>query len=162
MKTFKSKYLSFSTCQDCGSEYKVETYRLKKTKYCSFICKQKGTGRNARKIIIKKYRGTGTKTYVKENGRHQHRVVMERVLGRPLLKSEIVHHIDGDKKNNNPLNLQVMTQSEHCKLHFREGVFKRKKVIGLLKCTFENCNDNQRCKGYCQKHYLYNYVRDLL
>jgi hypothetical protein len=32
-----------------------------------------------------------------------------------------VHHIDGNKRNNDPSNLQVMTQSEHIKLHLREG-----------------------------------------
>lgn len=62
-------------------------------------------------------RGTGTKTYVKEGGRHQHRVVAERVLGRPLIAGEIVHHIDGNKKNNSPENLRVMTQRQHMLEH---------------------------------------------
>lgn len=81
---------------------------------------QKEAGKKGGLVIIKKYRGTGTKTYVKENGRHQHRVVMERKLGRKLKKGEIVHHIDHNKKNNHPDNLQVMTQSEHCRLHFKK------------------------------------------
>jgi len=29
----------------------------------------------------------------------------------------VVHHIDGNKLNNDPLNLCLMTRSEHCKLH---------------------------------------------
>ena len=58
--------------------------------------------------------------YVKLKGKHMHRVVMEQVLGRKLRKGEIVHHIDGDKWNNSPENLQVMTQSEHIKLHLHE------------------------------------------
>ena len=49
-----------------------------------------------------------------------HRVVAEQMLGRELEKGEIVHHIDGDKWNNKPENLQVMTQSEHIKLHLHE------------------------------------------
>lgn len=61
------------------------------------------------------------KTYTKTYGRHTHRIVAEQILGRPLIKGEIVHHIDGNKRNNDPSNLKIMTQSEHCKLHFKKG-----------------------------------------
>ncbi len=61
------------------------------------------------------------KSYTKTYGRHTHRVVAEQMLGRPLQKGEIVHHIDGNKRNNDPSNLMVMTQSEHCRLHFCKG-----------------------------------------
>lgn len=54
---------------------------------------------------------------MKEGGKHQHRVVAERVIGRALRKDEIVHHKDGDKKNNAPENLVVMTQAEHMREH---------------------------------------------
>lgn len=56
-------------------------------------------------------------TYRKIHGRHAHRVIAEQMLGRPLKRGEIVHHIDGNKHNNDPSNLQVMTQAEHMKLH---------------------------------------------
>ena len=59
-------------------------------------------------------------SYAKHFGRHEHRVVAEQMLGRPLKRGEIVHHIDGDRRNNRPENLQVMTQSEHVKLHLSE------------------------------------------
>lgn len=49
--------------------------------------------------------------------RLEHRVVMERQLGRPLREDEIVHHIDENKSNNDPSNLEVMSQSEHARLH---------------------------------------------
>lgn len=55
--------------------------------------------------------------YVKLQGRHMHRVVAEEMLGRALLPGEIVHHKDGDKWNNAPENLEVMTQAEHARIH---------------------------------------------
>lgn len=44
----------------------------------------------------------------------EHRVVMARHLGRPLRRGETVHHIDGDKQNNNINNLQLR-QGRHGK-----------------------------------------------
>jgi hypothetical protein len=59
--------------------------------------------------------GPRSRTYHGARYKLQHRIVMEEKLGRPLLRSEIVHHIDGNTSNNNPDNLQIMTQSEHAK-----------------------------------------------
>lgn len=68
--------------------------------------------------MAEKTRGTGTKTYVKEGGRHQHRVVAERMLGRPLRPGEVVHHEDRNKKNNDLTNLFVFTNNaEHVHHH---------------------------------------------
>lgn len=52
-----------------------------------------------------------------EGDRLEHRVVMEAHLGRRLRDDEVVHHRDGDKSNNNPSNLDVMSQSDHARHH---------------------------------------------
>lgn len=59
--------------------------------------------------------------YLKLNSRHSHRTVAERILGRPLKPGEIVHHIDGNKRNNDPSNLMIFSsQKEHAAWHAKE------------------------------------------
>ena len=63
------------------------------------------------------------------NGEHKHRpehaVIMENIIGRRLFSNEVVHHIDGNKSNNDPSNLRLMTNREHNRLHAKENVNKR-------------------------------------
>lgn len=54
-------------------------------------------------------------------GRSVHVVTMEGIIGRRLKKSEVVHHKDRNRQNNDPKNLQLMTRSSHTKLHRTEG-----------------------------------------
>ena len=41
----------------------------------------------------------------------EHRVVMENYLGRLLTKGEVVHHLDGNKHNNQIENLELLDKS---------------------------------------------------
>lgn len=48
----------------------------------------------------------------------QHRIVAEKKIGRQLRDGEVVHHIDGDRSNNSPENLEVLpSHAEHMKKH---------------------------------------------
>lgn len=89
-----------NTCcsKKCGVEYKKKNYKHKK-------------------YIAKGYYIIYVNGYNKKGNVPEHRYIMEQYLGRKLLPTEVVHHIDGNKTNNDINNLQVMTISEHSKLH---------------------------------------------
>lgn len=121
-------------CIQCGKKFYRHNGNTD-AKFCSVKCSNKNhnvgekqikAGRIAGKIMGDRKRGTGTIGYIKFNQRHEHRTVMEKKLGRPLKKGEIVHHIDENKHNNHPDNLQLMTQAAHCSYHFKKW-WKEKK-----------------------------------
>lgn len=80
-----------------------------------------GFSTRAKLSMAKRGKGEG-KTYTKSFGIHTHRIIAARNLGRKLLPGEVVHHIDGNKRNNNPKNLMVFSsQADHAKWHKEHG-----------------------------------------
>ena len=57
--------------------------------------------------------------------RDEHRIVMERHLGRILERDACVHHKDGNKRNNCLSNLEVIDRAEHMRLHIKSGEIRR-------------------------------------
>lgn len=50
----------------------------------------------------------------------EHRLVASEKLGRLLTSEDHVHHINGDRSDNRPENLAVMSRAEHGRLHGRQ------------------------------------------
>lgn len=81
-------------------------------------------------IIIPGHPSTNTRGYV-----YEHRVVAEKRLGRYLRTDEVVHHIDGNKTNNAPENLIVLSNEQHATLHslLKIGLTYEKAIKKVLK-----------------------------
>lgn len=99
-------------CFNCGDEYgpraKEQTAGWRRRRFCSSSCAKRfrdGQPDRYRRICV--------------NGRsvYEHRVIMARLLGRPLLRREVVHHRDGDKQNNDPANLELTNPTDHGVYH---------------------------------------------
>lgn len=52
----------------------------------------------------------------------EHRYIMECHLGRKLSSNEVIHHKDNNRQNNCLDNLELMTRSEHAKLHSKDRI----------------------------------------
>jgi hypothetical protein len=62
--------------------------------------------------------------YLQDSQRRDvHRVLAEQALGRPLPRDAVVHHVDGNKLNNEPSNLVLCPdEAYHRLLHIRQAV----------------------------------------
>lgn len=119
-------------CTKCGKElYRPPSQRKRGRPFCSRQCHMAYLNAElnpyrmtpeVREKLRKARLGTGQqKTYVKQYGRHEHRIIAAQILNRPLRPGEVVHHLDGDKRNNSPHNLIVFSsQNEHAAWHARE------------------------------------------
>ncbi len=107
------------TCVICGKKFLPRKPSRQNTQVtCSAKCRNTYNSKNSVQKRANSLRGRGEgKTYRKYRGVHEHRFVMERILGRNLTSEEIVHHKDENMFNNNPDNLEIVTRSEHAKIH---------------------------------------------
>ena len=104
-------------CLFCDKELIQRKDRV--VKYCSHKCyglHQRSSfiiKKGYKRILLKDHPRTDAKGYVRE-----HILIMEKKLGRFIERTEVVHHIDGNKLNNHPNNLELIeSQSKHMKLH---------------------------------------------
>lgn len=86
---------------------------------------------------------------------YEHRYVVECFLNRPLSSSEIVHHKDGNKLNNDISNLEVTTRSSHakehlirrgCKVDYRCVDCGKSISVGATRCTSCSNKHSRECR----------------
>jgi hypothetical protein len=116
-------------CVVCGKDFLTQHYRGHGTT-CSHKC---GTqlrwnrfhDENPDRICKKRDHGYIYLIFPDKHTIAEHRYVMENHLKRKLAKNEHVHHINGDRSNNNLENLVLLTRSEHNSVHKKEQVKSR-------------------------------------
>ncbi len=130
--TYKRRDQIRTVCERCGKPIIKSPSKKTARNFCSSQCLMKTLNTelnpirmttDVRKKLREAHIGKGEKkSYPKLYGRHEHRVNAEEKIGRPLKRGEVVHHIDGNRQNNNLENLMVFpSQREHAAWHAAEN-----------------------------------------
>lgn len=123
-------YVDPRTCENCEDQFVRTRYpggRLEslgefhKRRFCSRECYWEwNQGENHHNYVDGFRRGHDWGYLRYSDGTYVHRAVMEEKLGRPLESHEHVHHIDHDPTNNDPSNLELLSNSHHKSHHAKQ------------------------------------------
>lgn len=127
-------------CVGCGAELK-RSYgeglkRWNRRRLCSNACMSGSNASNwrggrAMRLDRLKDRNGYIRVFTGKNRREfEHRIIAEKMLGRPLLRTEVVHHRNGDKADNREDNLQICTNAEHRRIHWEMSMAYAKEHFG--------------------------------
>lgn len=74
--------------------------------------------------------------YVYIQGRRAHVVLAEKALGKPLPRGAVVHHVDGDGRNNKNNLVVCPSQKYHALLHYRTRALEEAGNASYKQCKF--------------------------
>jgi len=126
-------------CDSCENTFQIKHRNISKRKYlkCPNCVIKIRTDRNRTQnkyVIDKGYKREKRGIFVR-------RRILEEHLNRKLTKEEIVHHIDGNKFNNEICNLWITNLSNHTKAHksletlamnlYKQGKIKFNRNLGI-------------------------------
>lgn len=124
-------------CAHCGNSF-VDVHASRRNITCSkecriafFVLERSPSWKNGRYV----HPGDGYARVSVRGSRIQrleHRVVVESVLGRPLLRSETITHLNGIKDDNRPSNLFLYGSYGEFKKDFRDGIRPNRSNIDPL------------------------------
>lgn len=120
---------AYRKCKRCDKEFRTNPAYIKRRENAGLFC-TKECFVLYRKENLK--RSIGKDGYISINGVREHRIVMEKHLGRKLLKDEHVHHKNHDKTDNRIENLVILSNSEHRREHEKDIPEKKCLDCGLL------------------------------
>lgn len=111
-------------CAWCKKIYVRHPSYAKKQKHCGYACKTAARRRrkdNPFKWINKK--GYVVLNFWDDDGKKYKQIFEHRVVwGQPVPKGFVIHHINENPSDNRIENLQLMSLSEHTRLHKRDFV----------------------------------------
>ena len=169
-------------CLVCNKTFQVKNYRKDTAMFCSYICAGKHKYLKVKDSFVHGMNGSNhpmwkggeilnSQGYIlvyspnhpykdKRNYIREHRLVMEKYIGRFLLPSEVIHHINGIKTDNRIENLKIVSNEEHSRNH----CYQRKKKGHLLRdclfcgkefSTYPSLNRIKCCSMSCKTSYLW-------
>lgn len=120
-------------CAFCGIAFNVNPSLAAVRKTCSRRCRSLLQSRDVRGKAHPRWVGGRfidvNSGYVRVNCgdhtyRYEHRVVMERALGRSLTFDETIHHRNGNKTDNTLSNLELISRADHARRYHHRRIVK--------------------------------------